>query len=120
KPVSHPVIRGVEIPSVIELRLIARVEQHRMHAVFVRQHEIKDFELEWNAPAGAVRLNLDRAFIAAGETGTIDVDIDPDGLVLAWPNLDRHPAASGARILGHQLNGLPAGRVRRRGRTRAG
>jgi hypothetical protein len=46
--VRQPVVGRIEITAVIELRLIARVEQHRLHAVLVGQREVEHFELDWH------------------------------------------------------------------------
>ena len=61
--VGEAMVRGVEIAAVVARRLIARVVQHRVHAVLVRQREVEDLELDRDAPARAVRAELDRAAV---------------------------------------------------------
>src|SRR4051794_8668692 len=102
---------GIEIPALIQLRLIAGVVQHRVHAVVVGEDEVVDLELDRERPSRSVGAHLDGAAVAARLPDTIDVDLDPDGLVLVGPDTNREAAAPGAGVLRHELHGLPSGRI---------
>jgi hypothetical protein len=110
------VILGVEVAAVIQLRLAALVVQHRVHAVLVRQAEIQHLELDRQHAARVVGLDRDLAAVDARLARAIDVDLDPDGLVLVRAYRHRQPAAPAPGVFGHQLHRLPARRIGRRRR----
>src|SRR5258706_15901582 len=101
----------VEIAAVVQLGLIARVEQHRMHAVLVGQREVKDFQLDGHEPAPRIGTYLDRAAIQARATRAVDVDLDPNRLAFARTDRDGEAAQSPPRILRHELHRFPSSRI---------
>ena len=106
----EPMVGGVEVAAVIELRLIARVEQHRVHAVLVGQREVEDLELDRHVTRLAVRAEVDRAAVDAGGAIAADVDLDPDRLIEVGRHRDRQPAASGRAFSGTSCTGFqPSG-----------
>jgi hypothetical protein len=112
-PVRQPMIRGIEVAPLIQLGLIARVIQHRMHAVFVRQREAEHLEFDRDRPPGRIGTHVNRASVQAGRTVAADVHLDPDCLVPERIDLHREAAAPAARILGHELHRFPSCRIRR-------
>ena len=72
--VRQPVVRRVEIPPVIKLWLIARVEQHRFHAVLVGQREVEHLELDWDLIGSSVGVDGDRAAVGRGLSIATDVE----------------------------------------------
>ena len=55
------VIGGIEVAALVALGLIARIEQHRVHAVLVGKGEVEDLELDRHACVAALSaLDLDR------------------------------------------------------------
>src|SRR4051812_47505119 len=113
----EPVIRGIQVASVIELWLVARVEQHRMHAVLVWEREVENLEVDRDDSSRSVRLNFDAAAIAPRLPDAIDVALDPDRLILRRQNRHGQAPASRPRVFRHELHRLPTRRIRRSGRT---
>ena len=108
---GETVIGGIEVAALVALGLIARVEQHRVHAVLVGKGEIEDLELDWHGTPQLVRADLDLTAVETGKARAVDVDLDPYRLVLVGLDRDRQSSAAGSRVFGHELHRLPARRV---------
>ncbi len=65
----------------------------------------------------AVGRDGERPLVDAGRPVAAHVDLDPQRLPEPGPDREREAAAAGPRVLGHELHGLPARRVARRGRA---
>ena len=101
----------------IELGLRRLVVDHRVQAVRVRQGEVEDLQLDGDALGLAVRGHGDDAVVEAGGQVARRVDLDPDRLIALGVDAEGQAAPSRTRVLGHELDRLPARRVARRGRT---
>ena len=117
--VGEAVIGRVEVPPLVELRLLGLVEHHRVHGALVGQVEIQELERDRDLAHGAVRAQRDLSLVEAGRPAAARVDLDPDGLGRAARDGEREAAAPGARVLRHELDRLPArGLLRGRGAAR--
>ncbi len=111
--VREAVVRGVEVAPLIKLGLQRLVVDHRVHAVLVRQGEVEQLQLDGERLPAPVGRHLHAPLVDARGQVARRVDFDPDRLVPARGDLQGEAAPARLRVLGDELDGLPAQRCRR-------
>src|SRR6185369_330330 len=105
------VVLRIQIASLVESRLQTLVVDHRLHAVLIRQGEIKQLQLDGDRLFPAICVYRDCSGIETGGQISIGVDFEPNRLVLISSHTKWKPTQTGACILGNQLYRFPSSRV---------
>src|ERR1043165_332524 len=100
----------IEIASLIKFGLQTLVVDHRVHAVLIRQREVKQLELDRYGLLPAVGVYSYGSGIKTSGKVSIRVDFDPYGLILIAVDANRKAAETSTGVLGNQLYRLPSPR----------
>src|SRR5215510_10747029 len=106
--VCKAVVLRIEIAALIEFRLRTLVIDHRVHAVFIRQGEIKQLQLDGYSLLPTIRVYCDGPGIDACGKISIGVDLDPSGLILIRFDAQWKSAKTSTCIFRNELHWLPS------------
>ena len=112
--VRETVINPIEVSSLIQLRLQAFIIDHRLHTLLIRQGEFEQLQLQGNLPGFTIRSNAHAPLVNPCWQIALQVQFNPDGLILQRLNLKRETALPGLSVLRDKLHGFPTGGIFRR------